>query len=181
LRTLSIGPPRPFESDLATTAPANPASAAPPASSGVLARFAASPTLFATDPTLLAPLAAVSLTVSPTDPALLWPFRDPERLLPERDVDLARVLFDDDERPRDEEERERAVVELRELELFREFDALRPLDAAFVLLPLPPEPFLDVLLERLDVLRRRLVLAFACAICSSSVRVLFHARFPYRV
>jgi hypothetical protein len=112
---------------------------------------------------------------------LLWPFRDPERLLPERDVDRARVLFDDDERPPDEEERERAVVELREPELFREFDALRPLDAAFVLLPLPPEPFLDVLLEPLDVLRRRLVLAFACAICSSSVRVLFNARFPYRV
>jgi hypothetical protein len=89
-------------------------------------------------------------------------------------VDRARVLFDDDEPPRDEEEREPAVDEerepavdeSRELELFREFDALRPLDAAFVLLPLPPAPFLDALLEPPDVLRR--VLAFACAIRSSS-------------
>jgi hypothetical protein len=123
---------------------------------------------------LLAPLAAVSLTVSPTDPTVLWPFRDPvlplrerarDPVLPlrERAVDRARVLFDDDDRPRDEDERERAADEPRELELFREFDVLRPLDALFVLLVLP-EPFLDVLLERPDVLRRRLVLAFACAI-----------------
>jgi hypothetical protein len=112
---------------------------------------------------LFAPLAAVSLTVSPTDPTVLWPFRDPVLPLRERAVDRARVLFGDDDRPRDEDERERAADEPRELELFREFDDLRPLDALFVLLVLP-EPFLDVLLERPDVLRRRLVLVFACAI-----------------
>jgi hypothetical protein len=96
-------------------------------------------------------------------------------------VDFARVPFDDDVRPRDEEEREREADELRELEPFPAFDVLRPLDALFVLLPLLPVPFLAVLLERPDVLGRRLVLAFACAICSSSVRVLSNARFPYRV
>jgi len=122
-----------------------------------LARFAASPTLFATDPTLLAPLAAVPLTVSPTDPTVLCPFRDVERLLDERPVDRDRELPDDD-RPRDEDDRAR--VELLEPEL-REPDALRELDA-FVLLPL--EPFRELLLERLGVLRRRLVLVFACAI-----------------
>src|SRR3954462_11594198 len=130
LRTLLIAPPRPSVSDRATTAPAKPASAAPPASNGVLARLATSPMLFA-------PLAAVSLTVSPTEPTVLWPFRDPVLPLRERAVDCARVLlFGDDDRPRDEDERERAADEPRELELFREFDVLRPLDALFVLLVL---------------------------------------------
>jgi hypothetical protein len=133
--------------------------------------LAASPTLFATDPTLLAPLAAVSLTVSPTDPAVLLLFRDPLRVLREA-VDRARVFLVDDDRPRDEEERERAVDELREPEVFRELDVLRPLDAVFVLPLVLPVPFLDVLLERPEVLRRRLVLAFACAIFCSSVRFL---------
>jgi hypothetical protein len=123
------------------------------------------PTLFAAVPTLLAPLAAVSLTVSPTVPTVLCPFRDVERLLAERPVDRARELPDDD-RPRDEDDRAR-VVELRELELrepdaFFEPDDLRELDA-FVVLPLFA-PFREVLLERLEVLPRRLVLAFACAI-----------------
>jgi hypothetical protein len=137
---------------------------------------------FATSPMLFAPLAAVSLTVSPTDPTVLWPFRDPVLPVRERAVGRARVLFDDDERPRDEEERERAVDELRELELFREFDVLRPFDAVFVLLPLLPAPFPALLLERPVVLRRRLVLAFACAIFSSSVRFLSNrSRIPFRV
>jgi hypothetical protein len=145
-----------------------------------LARLAASPTLFATDPTLLAPLAAVSLTV----PAVLLLFRDPLRPLREA-VDRARVFLVDDDRPRDEEERERAVDELREPEVFRELDALRPLDAVFVLPLVLPVPFLDVLLERPEVLRRRLVLAFACAIFCSSVRFLStptdHPKIPFRV
>jgi hypothetical protein len=73
----------------------------------------------------------------------------------------------DDDRPRDEVER--APDELRELEAFREFDALRAPEDAFVLLPLLLAPFLEVVFEPLDELRRRLVLAFACAIFSSSV------------
>jgi hypothetical protein len=147
--------------DRATTAPARPASAAPPASRGVFARLATSPTLFAADPTLLAPFAAVSLTVSPTDPALLWPFRDELRPLCDRVVERARELFDEDDRPRFEEER--ALDEPREPDRLPELDVFRAFDA-FVLLE-PLEPFLDeLLLEPLDELRRRLVLAFACAI-----------------
>jgi hypothetical protein len=146
--------------DRATTAPARPASAAPPASRGVFARFATSPTLFAADPTLLAPLAAVSLTVSPTEPALLWPFRDALRLLCDRVVERARELFDEDDRPRAEE---RALDEPREPDRLPELDVFRAFDP-FVLLE-PLEPFLEeLLLEPLDGLRRRLVLAFACAI-----------------
>jgi hypothetical protein len=149
--------------DRATTAPTKPARAAPPASSGVFARFAALPTLFAADPTLLAPVAAVSLTVSPTVPTVLCPFRDVERLLAERPVDFARELPADG-RLRDEDDRARVELrelELRELEAF-EPDALREFDA-FVLLLL--EPFREpLLLEPLDLLGRRVVLAFACAI-----------------
>jgi hypothetical protein len=158
LRTLLIGLPLPLVADRATTAPTRPASAAPPASSGVFALRATLPTFFAAVPTLLAPLAAVSLTVSPTDPAVLCPFRDVERLFTELLVDRPREL-PDDARPRDEDDRARVEL-LRELELF-EPDALRELDA-FVLLP--PEPFRELLLEPLDELLRRVVLAFACAI-----------------
>jgi hypothetical protein len=162
LRTLSSAPPRrPLVIDRATTAPARPARAAPPASSGVFARFATSPTLLAADPTLLAPLAAVSLTVPPTAPAVLRPFREVLRPLRDREVDPDRDVLDDEDRPRDEGDR--PPLEARELEVFRELDAFCALDAVFVLLLLPA-PFLEVLLERLDVLRRRLVLAFACAI-----------------
>jgi hypothetical protein len=81
--------------------------------------------------------------------------------LRERAADRARVVFDE-ALPRDDDEEDRARGVLRELEVFREFDVLRAFDGFFVLLLL--EPFLDVDLERLDVLRRRLVLAFACAI-----------------
>lgn len=90
------------------------------------------------------------------------------------------MLFDVD-RPRDEEERERAVDEPRELEVLPEFDALRPLDAVFVLLLLPPVPFRAVLLELPDVLRRRLVLAFACAISSFLRFESSPTRIPFRV
>jgi hypothetical protein len=162
LRMLLIELPRPLAADRATSAPARPASAAPPASNGVFALRATLPTLFAAVPTLLAPVAAVSFTVSPTDPAVLCPFRDVERLLAARPVDLAREPLADG---RLREEDDRARVELRELEL-RELDAFEP-DAlrefdAFVLLL---EPFREpLLLEPLDVLLRRVVLAFACAI-----------------
>jgi hypothetical protein len=99
-----------------------------------------------------------------------------ERLFAERPVERARELPDDDRLP---DEDDRARVELRDVELF-EPDALRELDA-FVLLPLVP--FREVLLEPPDVLRRRVVLAFACAIFLNlpPVRVLSNAGFPFRL
>jgi hypothetical protein len=164
-------------------APARPASAAPPASNGVFARFATPPTLRAADPTVLAPFAAVSLTVPPTPPIVLRPFR--ERVA-ERPFDAVERPFDAVERPFDAVERPLEVAErpFRERVAERPFDVvdedrlpdevdrapdeplafelevLRALEALVRLL-LPP--FLDVLLERL-VPRRRLVRAFACAI-----------------
>jgi len=149
--------------DRAARAPARPASAAPPASRGVFARFTALPTLFAADPTLLAPFAAVSLTVPPTASIVLWPSRDALRPLRARVLERDPELLDDADRPRDEEER--VPDELRE-PLLRELDVLRAF-VAFVLLPPLLEPFRevrDLLLEPLEELRR-LVLAFACAIC----------------
>jgi hypothetical protein len=89
---------------------------------------------------------------------VLRPFRD-------RGVDRverARDVFDE-LRPRAEDEEDRAPAELREPDALRELEVARPREAVFVLLA----PFLELDLERLLVLRRRLVLAFACAIYSS--------------
>lgn len=146
------------------SAPARPARAAPPASRGVLARCA-------TDATLLAPLDAVSLTVSPTDPMVLRPLR--ERLCAALRVLLERLpavlrrfrerlcVLDRDalgeERPREEEPR---LDELRELAA-----VLRPFVLVCRDFDLVLVPFRE-LLERLDA-GRVLLLAFACAISSS--------------
>jgi hypothetical protein len=115
----------------------------------------------AADPTVLAPFAAVPLTVPPTDPIVLRPFR-------ERLVDRARAVRDEDRVPDEPREPEvlRAFVrvpdELRELEVLRAL-VLRAFEAVFF--RVLPAPFPD--LERLEVLRRRLVLVLACAIYSS--------------
>src|SRR5215210_5075093 len=172
LRRLPKAPPR-LSRERTASAPASPARAAPPASNGVFARLATFPTLFAADPTLLAPEAAVSLTVPPTPPTVLWPFR-------ERAVDRGRevLALDDDDRVRELEE-ERRPDEPRELVAELRLEVDRPLEFVFarvllvpfldVLLALVPlfVPFLDPLVERLDE-RRLLVLVFACAIYRSS-------------
>src|SRR5215210_9475056 len=172
LRRLPSAPPR-LSRERTASAPASPARAAPPASNGVFARLATFPTLFAADPTLFAPEAAVSLTVPPTPPTVLWPFR-------ERVADRGRevLALDDDDRVRELEE-ERRPDEPREVVAELRLEVDRPLEFVFarvllvpfldVLLALVPlfVPFLDPLVERLDE-RRLLVLVFACAIYRSS-------------
>jgi hypothetical protein len=169
------------------TAPARPAKAAPPASNGVFARWATDATVRPADPTLLAPVDAVSLTVSPTDPSVLRPLR-------ERDCDCDRerlcdrgfALFDDEDRPDEDRPRDELLLlaEPRELLLLlllaellladpRELLLLldEPRELAVLLRPfvlvcrdfdVPLVPFRVVLLERLDA-RRLPVLDFACA------------------
>lgn len=97
----------------------------------------------------------------------------------ERAADRPRELLDEVVRRPDEVDR--ALDELREAERPREFDALRGPERAFVALPLLLDPFPAVLRDRFDVVRRRLVLAFACAICPSFGWVLSGARRPIRV
>jgi hypothetical protein len=112
----------------------------------------------AADPTPLAPVVAVSLTLSRTAPTVLLPLREVLREL--RDVPR---LFGDEERRCDEED------------LDRELDVLR----AFVfVLPLVPAPFLDVDLERPEALGR-VVFVFACAI--GSLRFTSLLRIPFRM
>src|SRR5215210_3828535 len=182
LRRLPSAPPR-LSRERTASAPASPARAAPPASNGVFARLATFPTLFAADPTLFAPEAAVSLTVPPTPPTVLWPFR-------ERVADRGRevLALDDDDRVRELEE-ERRPDEPREVVAELRLEVDRPLEFVFarvllvpfldVLLALVPlfVPFLDPLVERLDE-RRLLVLVFACAIYRSSSGF---SGFPFRL
>jgi hypothetical protein len=172
--TLSITPPLSFR-DRSASAPANPATAAPPASRGVFARFATDATLCAAlcaaEPTELAPFAAVCLTAC-------TPFeldcRD-RRELPELfGRDLVAVEREPPELERELPERELPELVLRLppelvlrlLEPFLDGVRERLVDRPFpdaVFERLDELPFLDAVLDRLEELLL-LVLVLACAI-----------------
>jgi hypothetical protein len=144
LRTSVSGPLLWFVRERTATAPARPAKAAPPASNGVFARWATDATVRPAEPTLLAPLDAVSLTVSPTEPSVLPPLR-------ERDCDCDRErlcdrgfeLLDEEDRPDEDRPRDEPLLLAEPRELLLLLAELREL----LLLLVEPRELLLLLVD----------------------------------